>query len=47
MTINPIRGLISIYLVQHAGFPAGGEKAFPAFMTAVNELFGGTPVRVR
>ena len=41
MTIDPRSGLISIYLVQHSGFPEGGEKGLSAFMTAVQESFEG------
>ena len=40
MTIDPGRGLISIFLVQHAGFPGDGGKSLEAFKTAVVEEFG-------
>jgi CubicO group peptidase (beta-lactamase class C family) len=35
MTIDPARGRVMVYLVQHAGVPDGGEKCLPAFMAAV------------
>ncbi len=42
MTIDPTKGLVWIYLVQHAGFPPGGEKGLEAFQDAVQRMFGGT-----
>jgi CubicO group peptidase (beta-lactamase class C family) len=32
-------GLILIFLVQHAGWPKGGEKALPTFQKAAHEAF--------
>jgi CubicO group peptidase (beta-lactamase class C family) len=40
MTIDPQHGLITVYLVQHAGFPAGGEGAHAAFVAAARKTFG-------
>lgn len=38
MSIDTNRGLITVYLVQHAGYPTGGDKAQPAFMDAAHAL---------
>jgi CubicO group peptidase (beta-lactamase class C family) len=43
MTIDTSRGLVTIWLVQHAGFPADGEKAQDAFRRAAEEEFAATP----
>ncbi len=40
MIIDPARGLITIYLVQHCGFPGEGGKSFLAFKTTADELYG-------
>ena len=41
MTIDPDRGLITVFMVQHAGFPnADGPKIHPAFAKAATEKFG-------
>ena len=40
MTIDPQRGLITVFLVQHAGFPGEGGKSHGAFVKAANEAFG-------
>jgi CubicO group peptidase (beta-lactamase class C family) len=40
MTIDRENGLISIFLVQHAGFPGNGGKSLEAFKTAAKEVFG-------
>jgi CubicO group peptidase (beta-lactamase class C family) len=40
MTIDPKRGLITIFLVQHAGFPGDGAKSRAAFQKAAEEWFG-------
>jgi len=43
MTIDPVRERISIYMIQHAGFPGEpevGAGIFPAFQQAVKEQFG-------
>jgi CubicO group peptidase (beta-lactamase class C family) len=42
MTIDPARGLITVFLVQHAGFPKDGAKSSSAFESAVEAQFGGT-----
>lgn len=41
MTIDPKRGLVYLYLVQHAGFPGDGAKAKDAFRKAADERLGG------
>ncbi|WP_165229116.1 serine hydrolase domain-containing protein [Aquisphaera insulae] len=41
MTIDSTRGLITIWLVQHAGFPGDGDKAQDAFRKAAEGEFGG------
>jgi len=40
MTIDSQRGLITLFLVQHAGFPGDGSKAKGEFDKAVAERFG-------
>lgn len=40
MTIDPQRGLITVFLVQHAGFPGDGGKSHSAFVKAANDAFG-------
>ena len=40
MTIDPQRGLITVFLVQHAGFPGDGGKSHGAFVNAANDAFG-------
>jgi CubicO group peptidase (beta-lactamase class C family) len=40
MTIDPNRGLILVYLVQHAGFPGNGGVSKEAFHRAAREQFG-------
>jgi CubicO group peptidase (beta-lactamase class C family) len=40
MTIYASRGLIRVFLLQHAGFPEGGDKCRDAFFKAAEELFG-------
>lgn len=40
MTIDPQRGLITVFLVQHAGFPGEGGKSHGAFVKAANDTFG-------
>jgi CubicO group peptidase (beta-lactamase class C family) len=41
MSIDPKRGLITVFLVQHAGFPGDGGKSRGAFQKAAEEEFGG------
>lgn len=42
MTIDPKRGLITVWMVQQAGgFPADGNKSQGAFQAAAVRLFGG------
>lgn len=38
MTVDYSRGLVTIWLVQHAGFPLDGEKAQGAFLQAAQQL---------
>src|SRR5262249_21437018 len=40
MTIEPKRGLVLVWMVQHAGFPGEGGKAQGAFRRAAEERFG-------
>lgn len=40
MTIDPARGLITVFLVQHAGFPGDGGSSQQAFRKAVETRFG-------
>jgi len=41
MKIDPERGLIMVFLVQHAGFPGrDGDKIFPAVLKAAIERYG-------
>jgi CubicO group peptidase (beta-lactamase class C family) len=40
MTIDTQRGLITIWMVQHAGFPGDGAKSREAFVKAAEERFG-------
>jgi CubicO group peptidase (beta-lactamase class C family) len=40
MTIDPSRGLVLVYLVQHAGFAKDGGQALGAFQKAARESFG-------
>jgi CubicO group peptidase (beta-lactamase class C family) len=41
MTVDTKRGLITVFLVQHAGFPGDGAKSQAAFRKAAEEKFGG------
>lgn len=40
LTIDPKRGLVYVYMVQHSGFPRDGGKAIIAFMQAAQKTFG-------
>jgi CubicO group peptidase (beta-lactamase class C family) len=40
MTIDPKRGLIYVWMVQHAGFPGNGGESQNAFRRAAEEQFG-------
>ncbi len=42
MTIDSKRGLITVWMVQHAGFPKDGGKSQGAFQKAARERFGGS-----
>jgi hypothetical protein len=37
MWIDPQRNLITVFMVQHAGFPGDGGKALGAFTKAAGE----------
>ena len=39
-SLNKKRKIITIFLVQHAGFPKGGEKAQGIFQKAATDAFG-------
>ncbi len=39
MTIDPRRGLITVFMVQHAGFPRDGDRSRAAFQRAVEAQF--------
>lgn len=41
LEIDPNRGLVLIWMVQHAGFANNGEKAYEAFKEAAIAKFGG------
>ena len=43
MSIDPKRGLILVFLVQHAGFPGNGDQSYAAFREAAEKGFGRTP----
>ncbi len=40
MEIDTKRGLITVFLIQHAGFPGDGAKSHGAFKNAAEEQFG-------
>jgi CubicO group peptidase (beta-lactamase class C family) len=40
MTIDPKRGLILVFMVQHAGFPGNGNQSHGAFQKAAEKTFG-------
>ncbi len=40
MHVDPKRGLITVFMVQHAGFPADGGKSGGAFRQAAEKQFG-------
>ena len=41
MSIDSNRGLITVFLVQHNGFPADGDKAYAAFKAAAESFADG------
>lgn len=43
MTIDPARGLILVWLVQHSGYPGDGAKAQGAFKKAAEDQFSKKP----
>jgi CubicO group peptidase (beta-lactamase class C family) len=40
MTIDPQHGLITVFMVQHAGFPKDGDKAHAAFQKTALQRYG-------
>lgn len=42
MSIDPKRGLITVFMVQHAGFPGNGRESLAAFRKAAEAEFGKT-----
>ena len=40
MTIDTQRGLITVFMVQHAGFPRNGDQSYGAFKQAAEAQFG-------
>jgi CubicO group peptidase (beta-lactamase class C family) len=42
MNVNTKRGLIAVFLVQHAGFPGDGGKSLAAFQKAAEDGFGNS-----
>jgi CubicO group peptidase (beta-lactamase class C family) len=40
MTVDPKLGLITVFMVQHAGFPGNGKESGGAFKKAAAEAFG-------
>ncbi len=42
MNIDAKRGLITVYMVQHAGFPGNGSQSQGAFRKAAEEIFGAS-----
>jgi CubicO group peptidase (beta-lactamase class C family) len=40
MLIDPDRGLVYVYMVQHSGFPGDGEKGFEVFKSIAERQFG-------
>ncbi len=40
MTVDPKRGLVYVYMVQHAGFPGNGGQSQGAFRKAAEEKYG-------
>ncbi len=42
MTIDPQHGLITVFMVQHAGFPKDGNKAHGAFQKAALQRYGAS-----
>jgi CubicO group peptidase (beta-lactamase class C family) len=45
MWVDPAPGLITVFLVQHAGFPRDGDKSRAAFESTAQALFGGAKKR--
>ena len=40
MTIDPKHGMVTVFMVQHAGFPGDGGQSHGAFRKAAEERFG-------
>jgi CubicO group peptidase (beta-lactamase class C family) len=43
MSIDPARGLITVFMVQNAGFPRDGDQSRAVFEKTVHEQFGNMP----
>ncbi len=39
MAVDPGRRLVTVFLVQHDGYPGDGDRAYPAFVKAAEEAF--------
>jgi hypothetical protein len=42
MTVDTKRGLVTVFMVQHAGFPNDGSKALGVFRKAAEDKYGDT-----
>jgi hypothetical protein len=40
MCVDWKRGLVTVYMVQHAGFPGGGRRALDVFRATAEAAFG-------
>ena len=43
MTVDTKRGLVTVWLVQHAGFPGNGGQSQGAFRKEAEAAFRGAP----
>ena len=43
MEVRPSRDFITVWMVQHAGFPGDGGKSHGAFKQAADQLYGSAP----
>jgi hypothetical protein len=40
MSIDPVKGLVTVFMVQHAGYPTKeGDSIYPTFIRAAREAF--------
>jgi hypothetical protein len=42
MTIDTKRGMVMVWMVQHAGFPGNGGESQGAFRKAALEMYGNS-----